>query len=167
MRITLTPGQAVTIHGWWRARQLLTWGDVLIADKLTFPVLLSFNISEQDLYVLQPDLQAWILHGKATLQDCPRMRPWDAHPVKDFKADLSDIIRTGWATETMARVGMSYDDLTCLGLTPDAMPLLNYTLMMWSNIGFKRHHAERVPHNLLFNLFGMSKQDVLASLRAL
>lgn len=165
MRIALTPGQAVTIHGWWRARQHLTWGDVLSNDALTFQTLLSFNISEQDLYVLQPDLQAWIRHGKATLHDCPRMRPWDAHPIKDFKADLSDIIRSAWSTETMSRVGLSYEDLTGLGLTHDSMPLLNFTLMMWANIGFNRAHAERIPPNTLFNLFGMSKQNVLASLR--
>lgn len=166
MRITLTPGQAVTIHGWWRARQVLTWGDVLTDDKLVFSSLLKFNLAEQDLYVLQPDLQAWVRAGKATLQDCPHMKPWDAHPIRDFKADLSDIIRVGWSTEIMSRVGVTYDDLLGLGLTPEAMPLLNYTLMMWANIGFKRHHAEKVPANLLFNLFGMSKQDVLASLRS-
>jgi hypothetical protein len=165
MRIALTPGQAVTIHGWWRARQVLTWGDVLSNESLSFNNLLSFNLSDQDLYVLQPDLQAWVRAGRTTLQDCPRMKPWDAHPVRDFKADLSDIIRTGWSAETMNRVGMTYDDLHELGLTPEAMPLMNYTLMMWTHVGFKRHHAERIPANHLFNLFGMSKQEVLASLR--
>jgi hypothetical protein len=165
MRINLTAGQAVSIHGWLRARQVLTWGDVLVNETLTFSSLLSYNLSEQDLYVLQPDLQAWVRAGKASLQDCPRMRPWDAHPIKDFKADLSDIIRAEWPIETMTRVGVTYEDLQGLGLTPEAMPLMNYTLMMWATLGFKRYHAERVPHNTLFNLFGMSKQDVLASLR--
>jgi hypothetical protein len=165
MRITLTPGQAVTIHGWWRPRQWLSWGDVISYEDLGFSSLLSFNLTEHDLYVLQPDLQAWVRTGKATLQDCPRMRHWDAHPIRDFKADLSDIIRAGWSSETMVRTGVTFDELQRLGLTVEAMPLLNYTLMMWSNIGFKRYHAEGVPHNLLFNLFGMSKQDVLASLK--
>lgn len=165
MRIALSPGQAVSIHGWWRARQGLTWGDVLANEALGFASLLSFNLTEHDLYVLQPDLQAWVRTSKATLQDCPRMRPWDAHPIKDFKADLSDIIRAEWSSETLGRTGVTFDELQMLGLTAEAMPLMNYTLMMWANIGFKRHHAERMAHNLLFNLFGMSKQDVLASLR--
>lgn len=165
MRILLTPGQAVTIHGWWRARQGLTWGDVLSDERLTFVNLLSFNLTEQELYVLQPDLQAWVRMGRATLRDCPRMRPWDAHPIRDFKADLSDIIRTEWSAETMGRVGVTYDDLVGLGLTPEAMPLMKFTLMMWSTLGFKRHHADRIPANQLFALFGLSKQEILSCLR--
>jgi hypothetical protein len=165
MRIVLTPGQAVSIHGWWRARSGLTWGDVLSNEALTFASLLSFNLKEPDLYVLQPDLQAWIRAGKATLADCPRMRPWDAHPVRDFKADLADIIGMHWPTETMVKMGVTYDDLTGLGLTAETMILLNYTLMMWATMGFRRHHAEPVPPNTLYRLFGLAKQDVLASLR--
>ena len=51
MRITITPGQAVTIHGWWRARQSLTWGDVLTnhEPELTFSRLLSLNLQLLDL----------------------------------------------------------------------------------------------------------------------
>jgi hypothetical protein len=57
------------------------------------------------------------------------------------------------------------DDLTGLGLTAETMILLNYTLMMWATMGFRRHHAEPVPPNTLYRLFGLAKQDVLASLR--
>ena len=165
MRIVLTPGQSVSIHGWWHARSGLTWGDVLSNDTLTFASLLSFNLKEQELYVLQPDLQAWVRAGKATLADCPRMRPWDAHPVRDFKADLADVIGIHWPTETMVKMGVTYEDLTCLGLTAETMVLLNYTLMMWATMGFRRHHAEPVPPTTLYRLFGLAKQDVLASLR--
>ena len=165
MRIVLTPGQAVSIHGWWRARLGLTWGDVLSNEALTFASLLLFNLKEQELYVLQPDLQAWIRAGKATLADCPRMRPWDAHPVRDFKADLADVIGMHWPTETMVKMGVTYEDLTGLGLTAETMILLNYTLMMWATMGFRRHHAEPVPPPTLYRLFGLAKQDVLASLR--
>jgi hypothetical protein len=165
MRITITPGQAVTIHGWLRARQSLTWGDVLMNQELSFSRLLAFNLQEQDLYMLQPDLHAWIRAGRATVHDCPRMRMWDAHPIRDFKKDLADIIALRWPTDVMSRVGVTYQDLAELGLTPDTMSLFNYTLMMWSTLGFRRQHAEPVPPNTLFRLFGMSKQDVLASLK--
>jgi hypothetical protein len=37
--------------------------------------------------------------------------------------------------------------------------------MMWTAIGFRRAHAELIPHNTLFRMFGMAKQDVLACLR--
>ncbi len=121
MRISLTPGQAVSIHGWMRARQTLTWGDVLSLPGLTFQGLLSYNLAEQDLYVLQPDLQAWVRAGKATLADCPKMRPWDAHPICDFKADLADLVGMHWPHELLARMGVDYDELLGLGLTAETM----------------------------------------------
>lgn len=165
MRIRLTPGQAVTIYGWMRARQSLTWSDVLGVKDLTFTKLLGFNLTEQDLYVLQPDLQAWVRAGRATLADCPRMRPWDAHPIRDFKADLADIVSMHWPQDVLHRVGVDYDDLLGLGLTAETMNLFGYTLMMWASIGFRRSHADAVPANTLYRLFGMAKQDILASLR--
>ena len=165
MRISLTPGQAVSIHGWLRARQTLTWGDVLASETLNFERLQSFNISEQELYVLQPDLHAWIKHAKGALADCPRMRSWEAHPIKDFKADLADIVGMRWSHDTLTRMGVSYEELLELGLTPETMNLFGYTLMMWASVGFRRCHCETIPANTLFRLFSMAKQDVLASLR--
>ena len=103
MRISISPGQAVTIHGWLRARQALTWADVLYVKAMTYQTLLSYNIPEQDLYILQPDLQAWIRAGRATLADCPRMRAWDAHPIRDFKADLADLVSMHWSHDTLTR----------------------------------------------------------------
>lgn len=165
MRISLTPGQAVSIHGWMRARVTLTWGDVLSLPGLTFQGLLAYNLAEQDLYVLQPDLQAWVRAGKATLADCPKMRPWDAHPIRDFKADLADLVGMHWPHELLARMGVDYDELLGLGLTAETMNLFGFTLMMWSSLGFRRAHAEPIPANTLFRMFGMAKQDILASLR--
>jgi hypothetical protein len=165
MRVSLTPGQAVTIHGWMRARQTLTWSDVLSLPTINYEKLLSYNLSEQILYVLQPDLQAWIRQGKAALSDCPRMRTWDAHPIRDFKADLADMVSMHWPYETLTRMGVTYDDLLQLGLTSETMGLFGYTLMMWACIGFKRVHAEPMPRNTLFRLFGMAKEDIMSSLR--
>lgn len=165
MKIPLTPGQAVTIHGWWRARESLTWADVLSNESLTFGALLGFRLREQDLYLLQPDLQAWIRSGRAALPDCARMRLWDAHPIRDFKADLADLIAVRWPHEALARMGVTYDELLEIGLTAETMNLFSFTLLMWANLGFGRRHAESVPPNTLFRLFSMSKGDVLASLR--
>jgi len=165
MKILLTPGQAVCLHGWWRARPSLTWPDVLADEALTFGRLFDVNLREQDLFLLQPDLQAWIKLSRVSLADCPRMRPWDAHPVRDFRADLADLIAMRWSADTLARMGVSYTDLQSLGVTADTMALFNFTLMMWSSLGFQRAHAVEVPHNTLYRLFNMSKQDVLACLK--
>jgi hypothetical protein len=165
MRISISPGQAVTIHGWLRARQALTWADVLYVKAMTYQTLLSYNIPEQDLYILQPDLQAWIRAGRATLADCPRMRAWDAHPIRDFKADLADLVSMHWSHDTLTRMGVDYEELLGLGLTPETMNLFGFTLMMWSALGFRRTHAENMPANTLLRMFGMPKHDVLMSLR--
>jgi hypothetical protein len=165
MKIALTPGQAVTLHGWWRARPSLTWPDVLADESLTFGRLAAANLREQDLHLLQPDLQAWIKLSRVSLADCPRMRLWDAHPVRDFKADLADLISMRWSADTLARMGVTYADLQALGVTAETMALFNFTLLMWSSLGFQRAHALDIPHNTLFRLFNMSKQDVLACLK--
>lgn len=138
---------------------------MLTQEGLGYSKLLSFNLNEQDLYVLQPDLQAWVRPGKATLSDCPKMRAWDAHPIRDFKADLADLVGMHWPHETLSRMGVTYEDLQGLGLTPETMNLFGYTLMMWASIGLRRSHAEAIPPNTLYRMFGMTKQDVLSSLR--
>ena len=93
------------------------------------------------------------------------MRAWDAHPIRDFKADLADLVGMHWPHETLSRMGVTYEDLQGLGLTPETMNLFGYTLMMWASIGLRRSHAEAIPPNTLYRMFGMTKQDVLASLR--
>ena len=93
MRIPLTPGQAVSVHGWLAARQWLTWGDVLASDTLTFKSLLSFRLSEAQLHNLQPDIHAWIRNHKVQLEDAPSLLLWTPQPVKEMKADLADIDR--------------------------------------------------------------------------
>ena len=72
---------------------------------------------------------------------------------------------THWPHDALIRMGVTYDDLLGLGLTPETMNLFGYTLMMWASTGFRRSHAEGIPHNTLFRMFGMPKPDVLASLR--
>jgi hypothetical protein len=166
MKITITPGQAVTIHGWMRARESLTWGDILANDSLTFSKLLELRINEHSLHVLQPDLDAWVRASRVTLEDTPRLTLWGIHPIRDLKADLADIVGMRWSAETLAKVGVTYHDLTDAGLTPETMVLFNLTLTGWAHIGLKRNHLENAPPHTLYRLFNMSKLDVLSCLKA-
>lgn len=166
MKIPLTPGQAVTVHGWIRARRCLTWGDVLSNDALTFKFLLATaRLPEQTLFTLQPDLDSWVKAERATLEDAPHMLAWGAHPIRDFRADLADLIRMGWSPDTFKRLGVSMDDLTGVGLTPDTMLLFGFTLHGWATLGMTRAFAEKIPVHTLFRLFRVPRPDVLASLR--
>lgn len=167
MKLPLTPGQAVTVHGWVRARQWLTWADVLVDAKLTFGFLTgTCKLSEASLHLLQPDMAAWVKAGRVSLEDCPRLGPWGAHPIRDLRADLADIIRMGWTAEALGRLGVTYEDLVGVGLLPESMPLFSgVTLMGWAGLGFRREHADRIAPAVLYRLFGMAKPDVLGCLR--
>jgi len=166
MRIPLTAGQAVMAHGWIKAREYLTWGDVINNDKLTFEYLLrDMRLSEYTLHSLQPDLQAWIRNSKVTLEHCPFLGQWGAHPIEDFKADLADLIRMRWQVDTYKKLGISFQDLVGLGLTPETMMLFGFTLMNWIQLGLTRQYCEGVHEMVLYKLFGMSKIQVLACLR--
>jgi hypothetical protein len=163
MRIVLTAGQAVLAHGWWKAREFLTWGDVLNNEKLTFAYLKeNLGISEQNLYNLQPDLQSWIKTRKAVLKDCPMMTLWNAHPISDFAADLADLISMRWQAEQYKKMGVFYDNLLELGLTPETMILFGFTLMNWMQIGFTKTHCEVLPDHITYRLFSMTKIQVLS-----
>ena len=163
-KIPLTPGQAVSIHGWIRARTSLTWGDVLANDRLNFGVLLGFNLSAQTLFTMQPELSAWVKAKKCCLNDVPLMDPWDPHPIRDLHADLADIARVRWDPHTLAKL-LTYDELVEIGLTYATMPIIGLTLAGWTMLGFARHHAEAIPPHALYVLFGMAKQDILVALK--
>ena len=166
MRIPLTPGQAVSVHGWLAARQWLTWGDVLASDTLTFKSLLSFRLSEAQLHNLQPDIHAWIRNHKVQLEDAPSLLLWSTQPVKEMKADLADVVSARWTAEQMTRIGLTYHDLVALGLTAENMILFNHiTLMGWAQLGLRREHADKIQPPILYRLFGMSKNDVVACLK--
>lgn len=166
MRIVLTAGQAVLAHGWWKAREYLTWGDVLNNEKLTFEYLnTTLGISEYSLHNLQPDLQAWIRASRAKIEDCPLMSLWDAHPIKDFGADLADLVRMRWQVEQYKKMGIFYDSLLELGLTPETMILFGFTLLNWMQIGFTKKHCEGIPEHIINRLFTMTKIQVMACLK--
>lgn len=165
-KIPLTPGQAVTAHGWRRARTCLSWGDVLADEHMTFRFLNeTCRLPEQTLFTLQPDLQAWVRAGRVTVEDAPSMTMWAAHPIKDFRADLADLIRLEWTPDVFRRVGVTFADLLEAGLTPETMGLFGFTLHGWATLGLTRAYAEQIPMHTIYRLFRIPRQDVLASLR--
>lgn len=167
MRLRISDGQALYLHGWMAPKRTLSWADVMDNPSFTLSHLAdNASIPLDALHRLQPDATAWIRHGRAALADCPRMELWAAHPVRDFKADLGDIIGLRWPPELMARMGLTYADLVDAGLTAASMGLFtNLTLLGWAQLGFSRDAASAIPEPALVRLFCMSKQDVLRSLR--
>jgi hypothetical protein len=167
IKIPLTPGQAVTIHGWMRPRLALSWTDVLANGDLSMEYLhTQTKIPKELLHRMQPDIKAWVQAGRVCAADAPSFaHVWAAHPIKDLKCDLGDIIGFGWDAKTMRQTGMTYSDLLEVGMTHEMMAVFKYTLYEWSTLGFCRADAERVDAATLTRLFCLTKQDVLRCLR--
>lgn len=167
MRLHLTAGQACYLHGWMAPKLTLSWQDVVSNSSLTFSKLLSAKLSPGALHQLQPDATAWFSAGRVTMAECPLMADqWGAHPVRDFGADLGDIAGQRWAADTMQRMGISYQDLKDLGLTPEGMALFTHiTLHGWAQLGLSRADVLQVPEPVFTRLFRMTKADVLRSLK--
>jgi hypothetical protein len=93
--------------------------------------------------------------------------PWGAHPIRDFSADLGDIIAQRWSAEVMHGMGLTFADLVDIGLTQHNMALFTHiTLRGWAVLGFSRADADRIPHAVLARLFdNMTKADIIRSLK--
>jgi hypothetical protein len=167
IKIPLTPGQAVTIHGWMRPKDTLSWMDVLSNEQLNMNYLhIHTKIPKELLHRMQPDIKAWVQANRANLSDAPSfIHIWAAHPIKDLKADLGDIIGFHWNAKTMRQAGVTYGDLREAGMTHETMGLFGYTLYEWSTLGFSRADADTVPAPVLTRLFCLTKMDVLRCLQ--
>ena len=167
MRIPLTPGQAVTIHGWINPKETLSWMDILANPDLSIKFLTTTTkIPKELLHRLQPDITAWVRAERVSLAEVPKyLNTWVAHPLRDLKADLGDIMELKWDAKTMRTAGVTYSDLKEAGMTHDTMGLFDYTLYDWSTLGFSKTDAESLPAHALGRLFGMTKHDVIRCLR--
>ena len=165
--IPLTPGQSVTIHGWLRPRDTLTWTDVLANGSLSMEFLhTKTKITKELLHRMQPDIKAWLNAGRVSVEETPSfMHLWTAHPIKDLNAGLDDMIRFQWDAKTMRAAGVTYADLCEAGMTCETMAVFGYTLYDWSTLGFGRPQAEAIGLADTWRLFKMQKQDVLRCLQ--
>ena len=162
-RIKLTPGQAVTLHGWVRPVLSLSWKETVRYD-LTFQRLLAVRLRPRELFAMQPDLRKWIEAGRVSLEDCPQLKPWGAHPVRDLRADLGDLIMQRWSIDALTDMGVTYGDLKGVGMTPETMAMFGFSLVGWHKLGMSRADAEWIPGPLHLSLFQMHKPAVLAAL---
>jgi len=166
MKIPLTAGQSVTIHGWANPKETLNWTDILSKPSLTLKFLvLDARIPKELLHRVQPDIAAWKNAERVSLGDISMLSPWSAHPIRDLKADLSDLINANWPAETLRKSGVTYTDLLDVGLTPETMGMFGYTLLDWSSLGFSKADAEKIPANHLARLFNLTRADVLRCLK--
>jgi hypothetical protein len=150
-----------------RPKNTLSWMDVLSNEKLSMEYLHTHTkIPKELLHRMQPNIKAWVQANRAHLSDIPSfIHVWAAHPIKDLKADLGDIMGFNWNAKTMRQVGVCYEDLKEIGMTHEAMAMFGYTLYEWSTLGFTRADADAIDAPTLTRLFRMTKFDVLRCLQ--
>lgn len=165
VQIQLTSGQAVTLHGWMKPRDTLTWQDIMDNENLTFDLCRKCSIQPKQLHKLQPDILSWIQDGGVTLKNVPEMKDiWTINLVKDFKADLADILNLKSSCEELQKMQVTYDCLLALGMTPATMQLFGFTLMNWHMLGLTREHLRYMTDAHIVTLFATSRQNCESSL---
>lgn len=158
MPIRLTPGQSVFLHGWWSPLETLSWGDVVAKEGITFDRCRAANISLKQLHVLQPDGVEWVRHGGVVIQHAEDMAGlWRLHPLHDLRADLADLLSLRLASAALRKMGVVYDDLVGVGMTPETMVLFGYTALSWASLGLRQGHLAHFTDAQIHYVFGLTR----------
>jgi hypothetical protein len=162
VNIKLTPGQAVTIFSWWKPREILRWQDVIDNDHITYDSLLSCGLQNKQLHSLQPNISEWARYGQVSLTHASKMVPlWNIDPIADLKVDLGDILFAKLGSETLKSMGITYQRLCDIGMSPDTMRMFGFTMYGWINLGLTRSNVERMTDLQVLAVFAMSKSTAL------
>lgn len=168
MHLKLTNGQGVFLFGWSAPQTLLRWSDV-VSDKgntprrRTFQLLLACGLSEQSLKELQPSVQEWIDHGNVSIEDARNMVLWPLHPIRDLHCDMATILLMKFSASELLSMGVTYEDLSTVGMTAVHMKLFGFSLSQWVRLGLRRSHVEMLDETRLTHVFGMPKTMILMS----
>jgi hypothetical protein len=158
MPIRLTPGQSVYLHGWFTPLETLSWGDVVAKPAITFDRCRSANLSLAQLHALQPDGAEWVRHGEVGLRHAEDMAGlWGLHPLADLRADLADLLALRPASAALRKMGVTYDDLVGVGMTPETMVLFGFTALGWASLGLRRGHLAHFTDAQIHYVFGLTR----------
>ena len=158
MPISLTPGQAVFLHGWWNPVGTLSWSDVVAKDSITFDRCRAANLSPKQLHALQADISAWVQHGGVTIRHAAEMADhWRFHALRDLKADLADVLAQRFSSQTLRKLGVTYDDLLAIGMSPESMVFFGFTVLGWTNLGFTRQHLRSFSDAQIHVVFALTR----------
>jgi hypothetical protein len=158
--VPLTPGQAVWLHGWAAPKPVLRWADVVDSEAITFARCRAANLSLRQLHTLQPDVTEWVKHGGVTLRDAADMcELWTFDVLRDFGADLADVLSQRWGADTLRRMGATYERLARVGLTPETMRLFGFTARGWAALGMRRENLDALSDAHIHAVFALTRQE--------
>jgi hypothetical protein len=158
--LPLTPGQAVWLHGWGAPRPVLRWCDVVDTENITFAQCRAVNLSLRQLHTLQPDAAEWVSHGGVTLCDAADMcELWTVDVLRDFRADLADVLSLRCGADTLCRMGVTHEGLARVGMTPETMRMFGFTARGWAALGFRREHLDALSDAHIHMVFALTRQE--------
>lgn len=164
--ISLTPYQAVTIHGWLRPSLVLQWKHVLANRALTWPFLRGLELTPEDLKKIQPDPNEWANHTPINITFCRDMACFPLNPIQHLHASIDQIIQMRWHPEELAAFGVGYRDLVRIGMTPEFMPFFGYKIVGWQLLGMTLDDVRKIPNKQLFAIFtGMTREQIHEAFR--
>ena len=159
MFIQLTPGQAVTLHGWFSPRLTLRWEDVRERDDLTFVECRKAALTLKQLHQLQPAIEEWVRYGGVTIANALEMHElWEFHPLRDLKADLADLLALRFGSEALRRMRVTYEDLLSAGMSPETMRMFGFSVLGWINLGFRKDHLANFTDAQITLVFALTRQ---------
>ena len=169
--ISLTPSQAVAVHGWRAPLRSMNWRHVLDHDELDFRALRDLGLSVETLFQLQPDKTKWLAtldsnHPKLGAQDLPEMGGvWRIHPIRDLGVSLPQLAMLGLTSTQMKRCGVTFHDLRDHGLTHSILPVFQYSLIEWIDLGITRSFLRELSDIESNEMFQMPLAVVLQNIR--
>ena len=168
MSISLTPGQACYIHGWFHAKDSLTWNDIVQNPNITLGSLLDAKITLPQMHFLQGDLKKWTEHRKISKSEIHHtIGLWETDFIETFKLDIGDICSLRFCPDQLLQMSIDFHRLQEMGLTGENMSLFRHiTLKGWYDLGMTRSAAQDYSDAQLYRCFKMRKIDVLNSLKS-
>lgn len=160
--VKLQPSQAVTIYGSWNPIPVLNWRTVCQREDLDFKYLhYTVQLSEKQLFQLQPDKHEWIRENKIEVGNVIHFPSLKINALKDMHCTLPALAMLNATAQFHLHTGTTFQDMVHAGLTVHLMPIMRLSLMDWISLGITKQFVANISDNDSMQVFGLTKSHVL------
>jgi hypothetical protein len=161
--IELDAIQSIAVFGLWdQPRTILTWNDIVERNFSWCFMRQQLGLTAAQLKKIQPEKREWIQRINLTLHDLPDMCVFPVNPFEDLGADLAEVWSMRWSIATLARMGVTYEQMKQRGLSPQMMSYFQIPLTGWIDLKFGVSHVEALSCVEIQNIFGVEKEELLS-----
>ena len=157
----ITPRVSIQIFGWFnQPHTVLMWADVMALNLTWRKLRDEHEFTPQQLHTLQTDKQQWIHRGGLRLADLPEMLMFPVNPLTDMLADIGELCTMQWDQETLAAMGVSYEQMERLGMTPKIMGFFRFPLSGWVALSLRSEHVRDWSEQDAIATFGLGVPEL-------